>query len=638
LIPVNNAAGTGCSGLRVVADAASSLKEFSMRKTKDVLGYCELCVSAVLLASSGCTGVSSLPTGGDSLATTGSASAGSVPGGGTTPGSGGSSATGPTGATTDSDGTLNNVPAGPLDSGRLTFRRLNDREFDNTMRDLLGTTQTLAANGFPGDSADDGFDTVGTALSFSDLLFKQEFAASGTLVAELMARPATDTLRTAVFVCTPSAANLATCLPQILTSFMPKAWRRPVTTAEVKAATAVGTTVLASAQSSTTTGGPDPVTTAVTAALQYVLTSPNFLYHVELGSPAIVPSSSAVTPLSDYEVASRLSYFLWSSMPDAALTQAAAAGQLANASGIPAQVARMIADSKFSGFIAGFADQWLGVNNVASNVSPDPTMFPNADQTLIDSIGSETEAFLSNLVTTKAPLTDLLTADYTFANGRLAQFYGVQGVPATQTAFAKLSLAGTQRLGGILTQETFLTTTSLPTRTSPVKRGEYVLAQLVCTPPQPPPPGIPALNVPAIGSGLTVRQALDQHATNPACSTCHNAMDPIGYTFENFDASGAYRTTDNGVTVDASGSLYGPDGAPVNGVQGIAQAIAADPRYTQCVVKQAMTYAIGRSFDAVDGLGYIETVAQPLLKGGTWESAIQAVVTSQAFLTTRGGQ
>jgi hypothetical protein len=506
------------------------------------------------------------------------------------------------------------------------------------MRDLLGTTQTLAANTFPGDGSDDGFDTVGAVLSYSDLLLKQQFAAAGTLINELLTRAPTDPLWTAVFSCTPTVANMATCLPQVLTTFMPKAWRRPVTTAEVSTAAAVGTAVLTLAQASTATGAPDPATSAVTAAFEYVLTATPFLYHVELGSPAIVPSSSAVTPLSDYEVASRLSYFLWSSMPDAALTQAAAAGQLANGTGVPAQVTRMIADPKFSGFMSGFTDQWIGVNNIASNVAPDPTTFPNADATLIASIGPETEAFVGNLITTQAPLTDLLTANYTFANGRLAQFYGIQGIPTTQTTFTQLSLAGTQRLGGILTQETFLTTTSLPTRTSPVKRGEYVLAQMVCTPPQPPPPNVPALTPPTLGSGLTVRQALNEHAANPSCASCHNAIDPIGFTFENFDATGAYRTTDNGTTIDASGSLYGINGAPVTGAQGMAQAIAADPRFVQCVVKEALTFGIGRTFDAADGLGYVETVAQPLQKGGTWVSALQAVATSQAFLTTRGGQ
>ncbi len=619
-----------------------------MWTNKDGFGLRRRWGTVLLVIAAACTGgVGTLP-GGTGVGGK-SAGPGSMAGGGGTSGPGGSSTAGGNGAmaggsggmgasASGEPGTLNNVPPGPLDSGRVAFRRLNIREYDNTMRDLLGTKQTLGATTFPGDSVDDGFDTVGQALSYSDKLGAQQFAAAGTLVNELVSRTATDPLKTAVFVCTPTAANMATCLPQILTSFMPRAWRRSVTAAEVTTAAAIGTAVLAAAQASTVTGGADPATAAVTAALQYVLMSPNFLYHVEIGSPAIVPSSSTVTPLSDYEVASRLSYFLWSSMPDSALTQAAAAGQLASGSGLPAQVTRMIADPKFSGFMDGFVDQWLGVNNISSLVAPDPTMFPNVSQALIASIGTETEAFLTNLITTKAPLTDLLTANYTFANGPLAQFYGVQGVPAAQTTFTKVSLAGTQRLGGILTQETFLTTTSLSTRTSPVKRGAYVLAQMVCDPPQPPPPNVPAFPAIATGSGQTVRDALNAHATTPGCSTCHNAIDPIGFTFENFDAVGAYRTKDNGTAIDPSGSLYGIGGAPVDGVQGMAQAIAADPRFVQCIVKQALTFGTGRTFDATDGLAYVETVAQPLQKGGTWESALQAVATSQAFLTTRGGK
>ncbi len=620
-----------------------------MRKNKLSLGHRELWATAVLVVS-GCTGVASLPSGGGGESPGGGAggSTSATGGSGTSPGSSGSATASGSGSTAASGGTgapttgatqttgLGSVPPGPLDSGRVTLRRLNDREYDDTVRDLLGTALTPAGSTFPSDGSDDGFDTVGTALSYSDLLLKQQFAAAGSLVTELMARTATDPLRTAVFVCDPTAANMATCLPQILTAFMPKAWRRPVTTAEVTTAAAVGTAILTAAQASTATGGADPATTAVSSALQYVLTSPDFLYHIELGSPAIVPSSSAVTPLSDYEVANRLSYFLWSSMPDAALTAAAAAGQLASGTGIPAQITRMAADPKFAGFMAGFTDQWTQVTNIGPNVAPDSTMFPNADLAWSASIQPETEAFVSNLITTNAPLTELLTANYTFVNGRLAQFYGLTGVPAAQTTFTKVSLAGTQRLGGLLTQETFLTTTSFATRTSPVHRGVYVMDQLVCSPPQPPPAIIPAF--PTITPGLTVRAALNQHANTPGCSGCHNAIDPIGFTFENFDATGAYRTTDNGAAIDASGSLYGITGATVNGAQAMAQAIAADPRFAQCIVKQAMTYGIGRTFDQPDGLAYVETVAQPLQNGGTWGSALQAVAQSQAFLTTRGGQ
>ncbi len=621
-----------------------------MRTTKEVFGHRVLWAAAFLVVSAGCT--ADIGKGGSASGTTGGPSGGaSNTGGSPNGGGGGSSATAgggggtgmqpaaPPGVTLPT-GTLGAVPAGPLDSGRVAMRRLNDREYDNTMRDLLGTTQTLAATTFPGDNVDDGFDTVGSALSYSDKLLAQQFAASTTLVNELVARTATDPLKTAVFVCTPTATNMATCLPQMLTTFMPKAWRRPVTAAEVATAAGVGTMVLASAQSSTATGGADPATTAVSAALQYVLMSPNFLYHVEIGSPAIVPASSATTPLSNYEMASRLSYFLWSSMPDATLTAAAAAGQLVAASGVSAQVTRLIADPKFSGFTAGFVDPWIEVNEITANVTPDPTAFPNATMALINSFAPETEAFVANLITSKAPLTELLTADYTFANGTLAQFYGVAGVPATQTTFTKVSLAGTHRTGGILTQETFLTTTSLPTRTSPVKRGAYVMGQMVCDAPPPPPPnGVPALVVPA--TGVSVRQALDMHASVAYCASCHATIDPIGYTFENFDAMGTYRTLDNGVAINASGSLYsspGVNGPAVDGAQGMAQAVAADPRFAQCITKQALTYGTGRTYDTADALGYVETVAAPLQKGGTWDQALQVVATSDAFMTTRGGQ
>jgi hypothetical protein len=581
-----------------------------------------------------------------------------VVGGGTGPGSPGTSpgtANNPTTTTTIPNigttpqlGSVAALPAGQLDSGRVVLRRLNDREYDNTARDLLTTAQTLAASTFPADNLIDGFDTVGQGLTYSDLLFQKQFAASTSLVTELLARPATDPVRTAILSCEPTAATESTCLTQILTTFMPQAWRRPVTSTEIANAVAVATAVTASATSeaatttttTTTTGtaATDPVTTGVSAALQYVLDSPNYLYHVELGSPAITPTSTAVTPLSDYEVASRLSYFLWQSMPDATLTQLAAmTGQLSKGTAVPTQVTRMIADPKFSGFLSGFVGQWLILSNV-NLVSPDPTMFPNVDQALINSIAPEANAFTSYLITQNRPLTELLTANYTFANGRLAQFYGLSSPPPSQTTFTQTSLAGTNRLGGLLTQEAFLTTTSLATRTSPVLRGNFVLAQILSSPPPAPPPNVPVLVTPDAGSNVSVRDALNEHASNPSCAGCHSLIDPIGFTFENFDATGAWRTVDNGVPIDNSGTLYGTGGAPVDGAQGIAGAIVADQRFVQSIVKQAMTYGIGRTFDLTDGLGYIETVASPLQKGGTWQSALQTVATSQAFLTTRGGQ
>jgi hypothetical protein len=618
-----------------------------MWKAKNVFGHRASWGVAALVATAACTGVVSLPAGDNAGGGTASGGGGGGNGGGgsTAGGGGGGSTAGGGGGAGDDGGAsstgaqLGSVPPGPLDDGRVTMRRLNVREYDNTMRDLLGTTQTLAADNFPSDGSDDGFDTVGDALSYSDLLLADEFKAAGTLITELTSRAPTDPLYTAVFSCTPTAATLSTCMTTVLTAFMPKAWRRPVTAAEVAAAVAVATAVT---QSADTVAAGDagaaasPVMTGVSAALQYVLTSPNFLFHVELGDPQITPTSTATTPLSPYEVASRLSYFLWSSMPDATLTQLAASGQLINGTGVSAQVTRMVADPKFSSFIDGYVGQWIGTPAVAL-VAPHPTMFPNASTDWQNAIVPETNAFLQNLLSTNAPLTDLLLANYTYVNGALAQFYGLSGVPATQTTFTKASLAGTQRLGGILTQETFLTTTSVPTRTSPVKRGAYVMSQIICNPPQPPPPNVPTFVQPDAGTGITVREALNEHASNTYCASCHSQIDPIGFTFENFDATGAYRTTDNGSPIDSSGSLYGATGTQVEGAQGIAQAIAADPRFAQCMVKQAMTYSIGRKFDTVAALGYVETVAAPLASGGQWQGLLQAVANSQGFLTTRGG-
>ncbi len=627
-----------------------------MWKTKNVLGvgYRARWGAAVVVATAACTSgvIGGLPAG-PGETTPGS---GTTAGGGTGTTSGGGGSTGGTLADGgvavavagdgggDASAALGSLPLGPLDDGRVSMRRLNVREYDNTMRDLLGTTQTLAANNFPSDGVDDGFDTIGVALSYSDLLFADEFKAAATLITELTSRAPTDPLYTAVFSCTPTAANLSTCMTTVLTAFMPKAWRRPVTSAEVAAAVAVATAVVQSAQtatSGTATAGDagaaaSPVMTGVSAALQYVLTSPNFLYHVELGDPQITPASTATTPLSPYEVASRLSYFLWSSMPDATLTQLAASGQLINGAGVSAQVTRMVADPKFSSFLDGYVGQWIGTPNVAL-VAPDPTMFPNATAAWQNSIAPETNAFVQNLITTNAPLTDLLLANYTYVNGALAQFYGLAGIPATQTTFTQASLASTQRLGGILTQETFLTTTSFATRTSPVKRGAYVMSQIICNPPQPPPPIVPTFVQPEAGTGVTVREALNEHASNSYCASCHSQIDPIGFTFENFDATGAYRTVDNGSPIDSSGSLYGATGAVVDGAQGMAQAVAKDPRFPECMVKQAMTYGIGRTFDTTAALEYVETVAAPLESGGQWQGLLQTIANSQGFLTTRGG-
>jgi hypothetical protein len=594
--------------------------------------------AAIVVLLPACMGVSSLPHGAASSGTGAASSAGTGssvgnPGtgagtgvagtgvSGTGTGTGGGSGTSGGAGTTPGVSIATVTPTTQLDSGRVTLRRLNIAEYDNTVRDLLGTTTTPAKSTFPPDDVTEGFDTLGAALNYSDLLGAQAETAAGNLVNELLGRKTGDPLLAKVLVCQPTTANLQACLTQILTPFMKSAFRRAVTAAEVATVVQLGMTIAGQTGSTPTTG--------LNAALKSVLLSPYFLFHVEQGSP----SSTSPTPLSDYELASRLSYFLWSSMPDAQLTQAADASMLTQSPAmLSTQVDRMLADPKSQALTDNFAGQWLSIREVAG-VSPDPTVFPTVDQALLNAIPQETAAFFKSLLTGAQPLNMLLLANYTFVNARLAKQYGITGIPTTQTTFTQASLTGTHRMG-VLTQGTFLTTQSHPDRTSPVERGNWILTQLLCDPPPSPPPNVPILATPTAASGLSGRQALDAHATVPYCASCHTTIDPIGYTLENFDATGAYRTTDNGQPVDASGTL--PDGTTFNGPTEIAQWVAKDQRYARCVSKQMLTYGVGRSFDAPDGLAYAAGLAAPLASTGTWTQLVHAVASSQAFLTNRG--
>jgi hypothetical protein len=558
---------------------------------------------ALMLAASACSGVVSLPSSVDSSgwATSGapgaSGAAGSN-GGGVSGGRGGS------------------LETGPLDPERVVLRRLNRAEYNNTVRDLLGTI-TKPADNFPGDSVVDGFDTIGAALNFSPLLAEQGERAAGLLVDELLARPRGDPLRTRVLVCEPTAANAATCIPQILTGFMKAAYRRPATTAEVQDLFALATSI---EQSS------GEIMRGVNAALKTVLLSPHFFFHVELGDPV----SAVATPLGEYELASRLSYLVWSSIPDAELTQAADAAKLGqNPAEVRKNLDRMMSDPKAQALVDNFGGQWLSLRDV-DGVAPDPMLFPAFDEKLRSSISGETKLFFQSLLEEAQPLTALLLADYTFVNDRLARHYGL---PAGQPDYARVSLQGTPRVG-LLTQETFLTVTSQPDRTSPVKRGNFVLERLLCDPPDAPPPGVPPLVTPQNGSGLTVRQQLEVHRQSAVCAGCHVKMDPIGLGLENFDAIGAYRTVDNGQPVDATGTMT--DGANFRGAAELAPLLAKDPRFASCVVRQLLTYGVGRSFEAKEGKAYANGLAVPLAGTGTWRDLLHTVVSSEAFRTRRG--
>lgn len=507
------------------------------------------------------------------------------------------------------------VPTTELDPGRVVLRRLNRTEYDNTMRDLLGTTRALAHDGFAADDVADGFDTIGLNLVVSRLLTDQMDKATSTLVDELLERPAGDPLRARILSCEPTAANAATCVTQILGAFMKRAFRRPVAVDEIQAKVALFTTVQQAA---------GDVMRGLNAALKSVLLSPHFLFRVELGDPA----SAAATPLNDYELASRLSYFLWASMPDQALLDAAESKKLTpGAAGLDSEVDRLLADPNANSFVESFAGQWLSTREALQFVADD-TKFPTFDDALREAMPQETNLFFKSLLDEKQPLSALLLASYSFVNDRLAKQYGL---PGGQADFARVSLEGTPRQG-ILTQESFLTVSSYPARTSPVRRANWVLENLLCDPPPAAPAKVPAFKE-TLAAGATLRQTFEAHRADPGCAACHKIMDPIGFALENFDAMGTFRSLDNDAPVDATGQLA--DGTPLTGAKDLAQAIAKDADYAICVAKQMMTYAVGRSFASKEAKAYAAGIGVPA-KDATWPDFIKAVIKSEAFRTRRG--
>lgn len=503
------------------------------------------------------------------------------------------------------------------------LRRLNQSEYNNTVRDLLGTEQRPADQFPPDDISVEGFDTIGLALNFSSLYAEQAERAADQLAAELIARPVADPVRQRLLPCEPTADDANGCMSDTLSGFMRRAFRRPPTSEEIAAMVSLASEVRG-------LGGTP--TDGLHAALQAVLLSPDFLYKVELDPD---PSSDAPHPVSDLEFASRLSYFLWSSMPDDILLDAAERGAFSqNPDEIEAQFTRMLADPKSDRLLADFGGQWLGTRATV-DVAPDSELFPDFDEALRLSMRKETDAFFAALVREALPLEALLTADFTFADARLAEHYGLAALPEGDEP-ERVSLAGSERRG-ILTQTSFLSSTSYPQRTSPVKRGAWVLEQLLCSPPPPPPPDVDtSLESPTPDENLTLREKFEQHRSNPACASCHATFDPVGMALENFDAIGAFRELDNGKPIDATGQLGGGAMA-FDGPRELAAVLAADSRFVPCVIKQLMAYSVGRTFRPADASQYVQGLAgQALARGGSWQDALGTVVGSEAFTTRRG--
>lgn len=377
---------------------------------------------------------------------------------------------------------------------------------------------------------------------------------------------------------TPEVASV-----KVLERLTSRAFRRPSTEAEVKRFCDLAASVRAN-------GG--NFEESMQVALQAILVSPHFIFKVE--RPASADPTGKRPTVTQYELATRISYFLWSSMPDDELLLMAHRGQLRDPVALRGKVARMMKDTRMNRFVENFAGQWLQLRNL-KEVQPDPRRFRAFDDEMRELVRRETLTFFAGVMRGNMPVTTLLDANFTYLNEKLAKYYGIRGV--TGDEFRSVSLEGTTR-GGLLTHASILTVTSNPTRTSPVKRGKWILENLLNTPPPPPPPDIPELDKGKLVG--TLRERMEQHRNNPACAACHNMMDPLGFALENFDAVGQYRERDAGVVIDATGHL--PDGTEFTGVAGLRHVLSTERReqFVRCLVEKMITFAIGRGIEYYD--------------------------------------
>ena len=400
-------------------------------------------------------------------------------------------------------------------------------------------------------------------------------------------RPLVDTpSRARIFTCEPGddAASAAACASGILSNLARRAFRRPVTGADVDR-------LLDFYEQGAAAGGFDG---GIELALRRLLVSPEFLFRI-VEDPAGLPPGTAYA-LSDLELASRLSFFLWSSIPDDELLDAAVRGELRDPAALEAQTRRMLADPRADALVTNFAGQWLSLRNAAA-VQPDEDLFPDFGEDLRQGFRRETELLFDAVLREDRSVVELLSADYTFINERLALHYGVPGVRGSH--FRRVALDDPER-GGLLGHGSILTVTSHANRTSPVVRGKWVLENILGTPPPPPPADVPALEATTAGRTLTMREAMEQHRANPVCASCHRVMDPLGLALEPFDAIGRRRTPNQTrVPMDLTGML--PDGAVFDGPAGLKAALLARPeRFVTTVTEKLLTYAIGRGVEYYD--------------------------------------
>jgi hypothetical protein len=452
--------------------------------------------------------------------------------------------------------------------------------------------------------------------------------------------------RRRIFVSRPeSPAGEDPCAERILSALMHRAYRRPVTNADLVKPMEFYRQAKAA----------DGFEAGIEAALSAVLVSPEFLFRIErdpqeltnAGEPFTRPADplspsdgerdrvrgqpGSVYRISDLALATRLSFFLWSSIPDDELLAAAERGELHKPRVLEKQVRRMLADARAENLVRNFAEQWLHLRNLES-ITPDLRLFPDFDDNLRQAFRRETELHFDTVLREDRSVLDLLKADYTFLNERLARHYGIPNVYGSR--FRRVALDRDSERGGLLRQGSVLTVTSYATRTSPVLRGKWVLENLVGAPPPPPLPDVPALKDNTIAANLSVRARLAEHRSNAACASCHNLMDPIGFSLENFDAIGRWRTLEDGLPVDATGGM--PDGSTFNSVTGLEAALLKRPElFASTLTEKMLTFALGRGVETYDAPAVRKIVREAAEDEYRFSAIVLGIVNSTPFTMRR---
>lgn len=420
-----------------------------------------------------------------------------------------------------------------------------------------------------------------------------------------------------IYICgRPGEALAPGCERRILANLARRAYRRAVSSDEVDQLIAV----FSAAQKRS-----GSVDEGMSVTLNAILVSPDFLFRIETNGGS--PSAGSRGSTAEYELASRLSYFLWSSMPDDELLRAAEQGNLHKPGVLNAQARRMLADPKSRALAENFAGQWLELRRVKS-AQPDRERYPDFDDYLRDSMIRETELVVQYMIRDDRSILDFIDGPFTFLNERLARHYGIRGIAGTE--FRRVDLSGTGR-SGILTQASILTASSYGNRTSPVLRGKWILDNVLNSPPPPPPPNVPSLDEDAVGASASLREQLEQHRKNALCASCHSRMDPLGFGLENYDAVGAWRTMDGKFPIDSSGTL--PGGTTFQGVDGLKTILKQQPEaFAEGLTEKLLIYALGRGLERSDRAAIKQIVAHAATDNYRFSSLLLGVVNSAPFL------